>query len=96
MRVINHARYIDDQDTIAKFRPLHREYLSGLLKEGRLAAAGPYEDGSGTLIIYNVASMDEARDIIANDPFTANNVFVTCDLRPWKIVFNQPELLKPA
>ena len=54
MIYVNFAKYIGDQDKIAQLRPKHRKYLADLLKCGRLAGAGPFTDGSGTLIIYNV------------------------------------------
>ena len=52
MKFVNNAKYISDQTKIAELRPKHRDYLAGLMKEGKVAAAGPYADGSGTLIIY--------------------------------------------
>jgi len=47
----NFAKYIGDQNKIAQVRPKHRDYLSGLLAEGKVAGAGPFTDGSGTLIL---------------------------------------------
>lgn len=96
MIFVNHASYIGDQDRIAASRPKHRDYLSGLMKQGRVLAAGPYSDGSGTLIIYDVDSREALDALIQDDPFTTDGIFRACDLRPWKIVFSQSDKLVPS
>ena len=96
VKFVNNAKYIEDQTKIAEFRPKHRDYLAGLMKDGKVAAAGPYADGSGTLIIYDVANIDEANAIVAADPFTSGGIFVSCEVIPWTIVFSKPDMLVPA
>ena len=49
--------------------PAHREYLTRLLADGRLAACGPFADGSGALFIYEAASLAAAEEILAADPY---------------------------
>lgn len=96
MIFVNHASYIDDLDRIAASRPKHRDYLSSLMEQGRVLAAGPYSDDSGTLIIYDVDSREALDELIHDDPFTTDGIFQNCDLRPWKIVFSQSDKLVPS
>lgn len=74
-------------EQIAKVRPVHREYLTSLKEQGKLFASGPFTDDSGALIIYEADSLDEARQLIENDPFHEAGVFVSYDLREWNRVF---------
>jgi uncharacterized protein YciI len=80
-------RYPDDKVTIQQVRPDHRKYLTGLREQGKLAAAGPFTDDSGALIIYEAESAEEARRLIESDPFHAAGVFASFELRPWNQVF---------
>ena len=79
--------YIADPALVTATRPAHRAYLTGLLDAGKLAYAGPFEDGSGALIVYVCASREDAEGLIAADPFHAAGVFHRHTLKPWKQVF---------
>ena len=69
-------------------RPVHREYLQGLLTAGKLHESGPWVDDSGACIIYEVADEAEARALIAADPYTAaEGVVANLELREWNRVF---------
>ena len=46
----------------------HLEYLKKYIDEGKIYAKGPFLDHSGGLIIYDVESYDEAKNLIENDP----------------------------
>jgi uncharacterized protein len=80
--------YISDKDRIAAVRPRHREYLAKLLAEGKLAAAGPFLDDFGALIIYVADSHAAAETLIISDPFHTEGIFVRWTVRPWKCVFS--------
>ena len=69
-----------------EYRAVHREYLYALVDQGKILMAGPYEDESGGLIIFEAESEQEVRDLVANDPFTTGGVFATTEIRPWKLV----------
>ncbi len=77
----------DGKARIQQTRPEHRTYLGGLREQGKLAAAGPFADDSGALIVYEAESEEAARQLIEADPFHKAGVFVACDLRPWNQVF---------
>lgn len=75
-------------------RPAHVEFLNRLNAEGRLAFAGPFlgEDGkpTGSLVVFAVESIDEAKALAAEDPYAKAGLFAEVDVRPWNWVFNPP------
>lgn len=46
----------------------HIAYLNKYIDEGKIFAKGPFTDHSGGLVIYSVENMEEAKEIIENDP----------------------------
>lgn len=77
----------ENKDKIADVRPQHREYLGKLHAEGKLHTAGPFTDDSGSLIVYEVETEQEARDLIEADPFHEAGIFASYAIKPWKQVF---------
>ena len=57
-------------------RPKHREFLARLKAEGRLINGGPFADGTGALLVYRAADVDEVRGILAEDPYPAESYTV--------------------
>jgi uncharacterized protein len=94
MKYANYIRYIEDQDAIAAIRPAHRQYLAGLLAEGRLAAAGPFADGRGALFIYEADTGAAAEDFAARDPYTLGGVIREHTIEPWELVYSNTSLLQ--
>ena len=84
--------YIQDKAKIAEVRPAHRQYLTGLIKQGQLAATGPFTDDSGALIIYEAATKEDAENLLKADPFNKQGIFVSYQLRPWNTVMANREL----
>jgi uncharacterized protein YciI len=87
--------YIQDAETVCEHRPRHREYLQSLLAAGKLVGAGPFLDDFGALIVYEAESPAAAEELIRADPFHAAGVFVRWTVRPWKMVFANPQLMPP-
>jgi hypothetical protein len=85
-------QYTADKAKIAEIRPLHRQYLTTLQERGQLAAAGPFTDDSGALIVYEAGTREEAEALLKADPFNKNGIFVSYQIRPWKPVFFAPNL----
>ena len=83
--------YAQDRDRVQSLRPAHREYLKALLRRGQLAAAGPFTDDSGALIVYEAGSPDEAEALLKGDPFHQNGIFLRWQLRPWNPVLANRE-----
>jgi uncharacterized protein YciI len=81
--------YSQDREKVQSLRPTHRQYLRQLRERGQLVAAGPFTDDSGALIVYEAGSRDEAEQLLRGDPFCANGIFLTWQLRPWNPVLAQ-------
>lgn len=62
----------------------HFEYLKKLLAEGKLVLAGPCEDASMGLAIFETQDEDEARRITIQDPAVIGKVF-TCEVKPYRV-----------
>ena len=70
-------------------------YLTSLVEKNQLFAAGPFLDGYGALIIYEADSPEAVEALMKADPFHAAGVFVRWTVRPWKLVFTNPNLMQP-
>ncbi|TWF94749.1 YciI family protein [Saccharopolyspora dendranthemae] len=78
--------YGPDEDKRLEVRPEHREYSKGLAAKGTLLAGGPYTDGAGAQIVYEVADETELREILAADPYAKAGVLASTTIRQWEIV----------
>lgn len=77
-----------------QFSDSHRARLRDLLEQGRLAIAGPCPqvDGvesstagfSGSVIIAEFASLDEAQQWANTDPFLIHGVYQQVSVKPFK------------
>lgn len=52
----------------------HVKYLLGLHEEDRLLMGGPFSDGSAGLVILQASGIEEANDLIAQDPAITSDV----------------------
>jgi hypothetical protein len=78
--------YGSDNEKRQAVRPSHRDYLRGLATDGKLLHAGPWADDSGSLIVYEAENLDEARAILAADPFTIEGIVTDSVIREWNRV----------
>jgi len=80
-------------------RPAHLERLRALQEDGRLLVAGPHpgidcEDPglagfSGSLIVAEFASLDEAQRWADDDPYLRAGIYARVTVKPFKRVFPQ-------
>jgi uncharacterized protein len=89
------ASYTTDASIIAEARPAHREYLTGLMQQGKLVISGPFSDDSGGLLVYEAETPEQVEQLIAADPFAISGVFVSWEIRTWNVVFVNRALLCP-
>ena len=54
---------------------------------------GPFADGSGGLIIYEVATKEDAEALRDQDPFAIGGVFVRSEIKPWLLLAINPALV---
>ena len=70
-----------------KFRPAHLDNLSAIAKRGRVVVAGPFTDGSGSLIVADFAGEAEALAFAQSDPYVTGGVFERVEVKPFRKVF---------
>ncbi|HEV7255188.1 MAG TPA: YciI family protein [Mesorhizobium sp.] len=80
-------------------RPAHIAFLERLNAEGKLTFAGPFLDSEGkpdgSLVVVNAGSLDEAKAMLAEDPYAKAGLFEFTDFRAWNWAFNRPDGLAP-
>ena len=86
----------DSMEKRAAMRPMHLERLKALQAEGRLLLAGPNpaidspDPGpagfSGSLIVAEFPSLEEANRWAAADPYSNSGVYATVTVKPFKKV----------
>ena len=86
MKFINYLTYTDDKDKLAAHAPDHKRYVKSLLDAGKLSLGGPFPDGSGGLLVYEVATKEEAEALRDQDPFAIGGVFVRSEIKPWLLL----------
>lgn len=73
---------IVDADKNQRSRPQHLQYLNQLFLEGKVLMAGPFEDGTGGMVVYQNVDAESAWQLASGDPAVtsgARTVVVT----PW-------------
>ena len=94
MHVVVYARDKPDSvDLRLATRPAHLEYFTAI--GSRLRTGGPLMDADtgkpkGSMMILEVESLDEAAEIMANDPYAKAGLFDTVEITPWTWVFGKP------
>ncbi|MDB5108834.1 MAG: YciI-like protein [Candidatus Binatus sp.] len=68
-------------------RQVHLDNLRPLSTAGRVKVAGPFTDGSGSLMVIDFASEAEAVAFAQSDPYTTGGVFDRVEVRPFRQVF---------
>jgi uncharacterized protein YciI len=67
----------------------HADYIDALIEQGTFVMGGPFADNSGSLSLLEGVDEEEARQVIAEDPFVANGVFVLEDVREWDVFVDE-------
>jgi len=72
------------------YRPAHLANLEPLDRAGRVLLAGPLTDKTGSLIVIEADSIEEARTFAREDPYTVHGVFERVEVHPFTQVFPKP------
>jgi uncharacterized protein len=78
-------------DRVPELLEAHLQWMVAAERRGELFASGPFvADGAppgslGGMSIVRAASVDEAREILSQDPFVKEGV-VTLDIRKWMVM----------
>jgi uncharacterized protein YciI len=67
----------------------HADFVDDLVARGTFVMGGPFRDNSGSLVLLEGVSADEARRILEQDPFVRNRVFVFDDVREWVVYVDE-------
>ena len=81
---------IDGPDAEAKrkiHRPAHLAKMEPLDRAGKVVLAGPLTDKTGSLIVIEADSLEEAQLFAHEDPYTVHGVFERVEVHPFTQVF---------
>ena len=70
-------------------RPAHLAKMEPLDRAGRVVLAGPL-DKTGSLIVIEADSLEEAQRFAREDPYTVHGVFERVEVHPFSQVFPKP------
>ena len=68
------------------YRPAHLAKMEPLDQAGRVVLAGPLTDKTGSLIVIEADSLEEARKFAQEDPYTVHGIPSTVSLSAWKSI----------
>ncbi len=68
-------------------RPAHLDNLRSLVERGKVVLAGPFTDGSGSLIVIDMDSEAQAMAFAHSDPYVTQGVFERVEVKPFRKVF---------
>lgn len=65
--------------------------MDALFDDGVVILAGPFADGSGSMVILDAESEQAARAIFQNDPWAQKDILVARDVKEWTIFLDARE-----
>ena len=68
-------------------RPAHIAKMEPLDKQGLVVLAGPLTDKTGSLIVIEADSLEDAQRFAQEDPYTVHGVFERVEVHPFTQVF---------
>lgn len=68
-------------------RQAHLDNLRPLVQLGKVVLAGPFTDGSGSLIVVDMDSEAQALAFARSDPYVTQGVFDKIEVKPFRKVF---------
>jgi uncharacterized protein YciI len=79
--------YAATAEQLNEIRPIHRQWLAGLLEAGQLLASGPMIDNPEALLIFRSDSASELAMLLDNDPFDIAGFIGSRSIQQWNPVF---------
>jgi uncharacterized protein YciI len=67
----------------------HAAFVDELVERGTFVMGGPFADYSGALTLLENVTEQEARELVARDPFVATGVFELEDVRAWNVYVDE-------
>ena len=63
----------------------HAQFMDSLFEAGKVILAGPFADGSGSMVIVTAESVEEAESMFREDPWEPEDILVAGDFKEWTI-----------
>lgn len=63
----------------------HEVFIDRLVERGTMVMGGPLSDHTGALIMLEGVTDAQARELVADDPFVENGVFVLDEILDWTV-----------
>ncbi|MGB7443336.1 MAG: YciI family protein [Coleofasciculaceae cyanobacterium] len=76
---------IVDKPEFDKHVPAHKAYVEELIAKGHRAKTGYWAQQKGGMLLFEAASLEEAEEIVAQDPLIKNNC-VKYQLYQWCVI----------
>lgn len=76
---------IVDKQTFDLYVCAHKAYVRELISQGHKARTGYWAELGGGMLLFEAASLEEAKAIVALDPLVQNNC-VKYELHEWRVV----------
>ncbi|HKU09799.1 MAG TPA: YciI family protein [Sinomonas sp.] len=64
-------------------RPDHRGWLATVAEKGQLLVSGPYEDGTGALLLIKADDANSLHSLLAEDPFAVEGLLAETNAVAW-------------
>ncbi len=100
MKIVNYATYVQDRNRVDASRAEHQAYADALREHDRLVMGGPLLDDDGrtrgVLLVYQVASKQEAETLAQSDPFFVKGAIADYHLAEWTVLASNVKLLAAA
>ena len=77
----------DGQEKRKLQREAHLDRMDLLDKAGKVLLAGPFTDKTGSLIVLDMASLEEVQAFLKDDPYVTQGVFNRYEIHPFMQVF---------
>jgi uncharacterized protein YciI len=71
-------------------RPAHLANLKLLDEQGRVILAGPLTDKTGSLMVLDFETQEEAERFVHTDPYTVHGIFERVEVHPFMQVLPKP------
>ncbi len=76
---------IVNKPTFDQYVPAHKAYVQNLIAKGHQAKSGYWKERGGGMLLFEAATLDEAKAIVAQDPLVYNNC-VKYQLHEWCMI----------